>query len=174
MGPDVRADRRLLPATRRDSVPSSPALVPWSMLTSSHARPCHGDGRCPLAAATDLGHGVLRGNREEQGPVLRHHVPRGKATCLLLGQGTPDFPQRPPSCVGERFPTILRDKHHMILAVPLGIAERLTVWHDKLPLGGTLSGSPEGVCCFDSWNCQTLGVPRQSRGFTLIKLQALS
>jgi hypothetical protein len=33
-----------------------------------------------------------------------------------------------------------------------------------------LSGSLEGVCCFDSRNCQTLGVPRQSRGFTLIKL----
>src|SRR5205807_7757963 len=42
--------------------------------------------------------------------------------------------------------------------------------HDKLPLGETLSGSPKGVCRFDSRNCQTLGVPRQSRGFTLIKL----
>jgi hypothetical protein len=57
----------------------------------------------------------------------------------------------------------------MIRAVPLGLAESLTVWHDKLPLGGTLSGSPKGVCRFDSRNCQTLGVPRQSRGFTMIK-----
>jgi hypothetical protein len=39
-----------------------------------------------------------------------------------------------------------------------------------LPGAQTLSGSLEGVCCFDSRNCQTLGVPRQSRGFTLIKL----
>src|SRR4030095_16203446 len=62
----------------------------------------------------------------------------------------------------------------MILAVPLGMAESFTVWHDKLPFGGTLSGSPEGVCCFDSRNCQTLGVPRQSRGFTLIKLNYAS
>jgi hypothetical protein len=30
-----------------------------------------------------------------------------------------------------------------------------------------LSGSLEGVCRFDSRSCQTLGVPRQSRGFTL-------
>jgi hypothetical protein len=37
---------------------------------------------------------------------------------------------------------------------------------NTLPLGGTLSGSPEGVCRFDARNCQTLGVPRQSRGFT--------
>src|SRR4029450_6980650 len=59
----------------------------------------------------------------------------------------------------------------MILTVPLGMAESFTVWHDKLPFGGTLSGSPEGVCCFDSRNCQTLGVPGQSRGFTLIKLR---
>src|SRR2546429_1606025 len=70
----------------------------------------------------------------------------------------------------ERFPTILWDKGHMILAVPLGMTESFAVWHDKLPLGGTLSGSPKGVCRLDSRNCQTLGVPRQSRGFTMIKL----
>ena len=70
----------------------------------------------------------------------------------------------------ERFPTILRAKDHMLLAVPRGMAESLAVWHDKLPLGRTLSGSPEGVCRFDSRNCQTVGVPRQSRGFTSIKI----
>src|SRR4029450_4688657 len=74
----------------------------------------------------------------------------------------------PPQLVVERFPTILWDKHYMILAVPLGMAESLAVGHDKLPLSRTLSGSLEGVCCFDSRNCQTLGVPGQSRGFTLI------
>src|SRR5262249_55964201 len=79
----------------------------------------------------------------------------------------------PPQLMVERFPTILRDKHHMILAVPRGMAESLAVWHDKLPLGSTLSGSPEGVCRFASRNCQTLGVPRQSRGFTLIKLNGI-
>src|SRR5215813_3188033 len=79
----------------------------------------------------------------------------------------------PPQLMVECLPTILRDKHHMILAVPRGMAESLAVWHDKLPLGRTLSGSPEGVCRFDSRNCQTLGVPRQSRGFTLIKLSRL-
>jgi hypothetical protein len=52
----------------------------------------------------------------------------------------------------------------MILAVPRGMAESLAVGHDKLSLGGTLSGSPEGMCYFDSRNCQTLRVPRQSRG----------
>ena len=35
----------------------------------------------------------------------------------------------PSELFGERFPTILRDKHHMILAVPLGMAESLIVWH---------------------------------------------
>ncbi len=38
---------------------------------------------------------------------------------------------------------------------------------ERLPLSETLSGSLEGVCRFDSRSCQTLGVPRQSRGFTL-------
>ena len=59
----------------------------------------------------------------------------------------------------------------MILAVPLGRTSRLPVWHAKLPLGGTVSGAPKGVWRFDSRNCQTLGVPRQSRGFTMIKLR---
>ena len=57
----------------------------------------------------------------------------------------------------------------MRLAVPRRMAESRAVWPDKLPLGGTLSGSLEGVCRFDSRNCQTLGVPRLYRGFTLIK-----
>src|SRR5258708_37057801 len=73
----------------------------------------------------------------------------------------------PPQVMVEGFPTILRDKHHMILAVPRGMIQSLDVWHDRLPLRATLSGSREGVCCFDSRSCQTLGVPRQSRGFTL-------
>ena len=47
------------------------------------------------------------------------------------------------------------------------MAESLDVWHDRLPFSETLSGSLEGVCRFDSRSCQTLGVPRQSRGFTL-------
>src|SRR6266566_4858528 len=118
----------------------------------------------------DLCHGVLRGNREEHVHVIRHQVPLFNPTFLLLGQRAKDLPEMPSQFMVERFPTILRDKHHMILAVPLGMAESLAVWHDKLPLGGTLSGSPEGVCRFDSRNCQTLRVPRQSRGFTLIKL----
>jgi hypothetical protein len=99
--------------------------------------------------------------------VIRHQVPLFNPTCLLLCQRPEDLPEMPPQLMGERFPTILRDKHHMILAVPYGMAESLAVWHDRLPLSETLSGSLEGVCRFDSRSCQTLGVPRQSRGFTL-------
>src|SRR2546428_12484991 len=145
-------------------------MVPRIVLASSHERPCNVDGRFPLDEAHDLGHRVLRGNREEHVHVIRHQVPLFNATFLLFGQRAKDFSQMAPQFVVERFPTILRDKHDMILAVPLGMAESFTVWHDKLPLGETLSGSPKGVCRFDSRNCQTVGVPRQSRGFTLIKL----
>jgi hypothetical protein len=99
--------------------------------------------------------------------VIRHQVPLFNPTCLLLCQRPEDLPEMPPQLMGERFPTILRDKHHMILAVPYGMAESLAVWHDRLPLSETLSGSLEGVCRFDSRSYQTLGVPRQSRGFTL-------
>src|SRR5260370_33573732 len=85
----------------------------------------------------------------------------------MPSQRTEAIPAMLPPLMGERFPTIRRDKHPMILAVPRGMMQRLDVWHDRLPLRETLRGSREGVCCFDSRSCQTLGVPRQSRGVTL-------
>ena len=102
--------------------------------------------------------------------MIRQQVPLFNATFLLLRQRAQDVPEMPSPFVVERCATILREKPHMILAVPLGMAESLAVWRDKLPLGRTASGSPEGVCRFASRNCQTAGVPRQSRGFTPIKL----
>ena len=51
-------------------------------------------------------------------------------TYLLLGQGAKDCTKMPSQCVGERFATILGDKHHMRLAVPLGMAESLAVGFD--------------------------------------------
>jgi hypothetical protein len=148
-------------------------MVSGRVLPSSPKRPCTRDGRFPLDATNDLSHGVLRGQSEEHVPVVCHHVPLFTTTCLVLGSRAQDCPKMPPQLVIERFPTLLRDTHPMLRAVPLGRAESLAVWPDKLPLGGTLSGAPEGVCCCDSWNGQTVGVPRQSRGFTSIKLLRL-
>ena len=143
-------------------------MVPRIILASSHERPGHVDGRCPLDEAHALGHRVRRRDGEEHGHVSRQQVPLFTATLLVLGSRATDLPTMVPPFVGERLPTILRDQPYMRRAVPRGMAESLSVWHDTLPLGGTLSGSLEGVCCFDSRNCQTVGVPRQSRGFTLI------
>src|SRR5215831_646254 len=142
-------------------------MVPGVVLAASHECPGNVDRRFPLDKAHHLRHRVLRGNGEEHVHVIPHHVPLFNPTFLLLCQRTEDLPEMPPQLMVERFPTILRDKHHMILAVPRGMAESLDVWHDRLPLSETLSGSLEGVCRFDSRSCQTLGVPRQSRGFTL-------
>ena len=99
--------------------------------------------------------------------MLPHQVPLFNPTFLLRGQRPEDLPEMPPQLRVERFPTIRRDKHHMRLAVPRGMMQSLDVWPDRLPLRETLSGSREGVCRFDSRSCHTLGVPRQSRGFTL-------
>src|SRR6266705_2375116 len=145
-------------------------MVPGRVLAASHEGPGNVDRRFPLDKAHNLRHRVLRRDREEHMHVIRHPMPLLDATLLLLRQRAEDLPKMPPQLMGERFPTILWDKGHMILAVPLGMTESFAVWHDKLPLGGTLSGSPKGVCRLDSRNCQTLGVPRQSRGFTMIKL----
>src|SRR5215813_6536192 len=144
-------------------------MVPGRVLAASHEGPGNVDRRFPLDKAHNLRHRVLRGNGEEHVHVIPHHVPLFNPTFLLLCQRAEDLPEMPPQRVVERFPTILRDKHYMILAVPCGMAESLAVGPDKLPLGETLSDSLEGVCGFDSRNCQTLGVPRLCRGCTLIK-----
>src|SRR6266478_404876 len=142
-------------------------MVPGRVLAAPHKGPSKVDRRFPLDKAHHLRHRVLRRNGEEHVHVIRHQVPLFNPTFLLRSQRPEDLPEMPPQLMVERFPTILRDKHHMILAVPRGMIQRLDVWHDRLPLRDTLSGSREGVCCFDSRSCQTLGVPRQSRGFTL-------
>jgi len=145
-------------------------MVPWRVLASSHEHPCHVDGCFPLEKAPDLGHRGLWGNGEEHVHLIRHHVPLFNPTFLLLGQRAKDCPAMASPGVVERLPTILGDKHDMLRAVPLGMAESLIVRHDKLPLGGTLSVSLQGVCFFDSRNCQTVRVPRRCGEFTWIKL----
>src|SRR5438093_1831554 len=142
-------------------------MVPGIVLAASHKCPGNMDRRFPLDKAHHLRHRVLRGNGEEHVHVIGHQVPLFNTTFLLRSQRPEDLSEMPPQLMVERFPTVLWDKHHMILAVPLRMIESLDVWHDRLPLSETLSGSLEGVCRFDSRSCQTLGVPRQSRGFTL-------
>jgi len=48
-------------------------------------------------------------------------MPLFDATLLLLRQRAEDLPKMPSQLMVERFPTILRDKDHMLLAVPLGM-----------------------------------------------------
>src|SRR6267378_1819311 len=164
---DILADHRRISAHGGDRVPPSPAMVPGRVLAAPHKGPSNVDRRFPLEKAHHLRHRVLRRNGEEHVHVIRHQVPLFNPTFLLRSQRPEDLPEMPPQLMVECFPTILRDKHHMILAVPRGMIQSLDVWHDRLPLRETLSGSREGVCCFDSRSCQTLGVPRQSRGVTL-------
>jgi len=97
-------------------------MVPRRVLASSHERPCHVDRRFPLHEADVLGHGVLWGHGEEHVHVIRQQVPLFNATFLVLRQRAKDVPEMPSPFVVERFTTILRDKHPMILAVPLGMA----------------------------------------------------
>src|SRR5712691_628716 len=117
----VLADHRLISADGGDRVPPSPKMVPGIVLAASHEGPGHVDRRFPLDKANDLRHRVLRRDGEEHMHVIRHQMPLFDATLLLLRQRAEDLPKMPPSLMGERFPTILRDKDHMILAVPLGM-----------------------------------------------------
>src|SRR4030095_7677659 len=121
-------------------------MVPGIVLAASHEGSGNVDRRFPLDKANDLRHRVLWRDGEEHMHVIRHQMPLFDAILLLLRQRAEDLPKMPPQLMVERFPTILRDKDHMILAVPCGMAESLDVWHDRLPPSETLSGSLEGVC----------------------------
>ena len=145
-------------------------MVSCGVLASSHEHPGHVDGRFPRDEADHLGYGVLGRNRDAQVPVLRPQVALFNPPCLVRRQRAQAISEMPPPCVVKGLPTILRDTHHMRRAVPRGMAESLAVWPDKLPLGGTVSGSPEGVCCFDARNCQTVGVPGRAGGLPTLKL----
>jgi hypothetical protein len=102
-------------------------MVPWRVLPSSHEGPGKVDGRFPFDEAHDVGHGVLRGHRQQHGHVLPHHMSLFHTTCLLRSERAKDFSQMPPQLMGERFPTRRRETHHMLRAVPRGMAERLAV-----------------------------------------------
>src|SRR4030095_3410874 len=119
---DVLSDGCLTPADRRDVVSPSPEMIPCIVLTSSHEGPCNMDGRFPLDEAHDLGHRVLRGNREQHVDVIGHQVHLFNPPSLLLGHRANDFTKMASQLVVECFPTVLRDKHHVIRAVPRGMA----------------------------------------------------
>jgi len=96
-------------------------MVSRRVLAASHERPGNVNGRFPFDKAHDLGHRVLRGNGEKHVHMICHHMPLFNPTLLLLGQRAKDFPEMSPQFVVKRFPTILRNKDDMILAVPLGM-----------------------------------------------------
>src|SRR5262249_15712582 len=97
-------------------------MVPRRVLASSHECPRDVDRRLALDEADNLGYGVLRGNGEEPRHVIRHPVPLFNTTFLLIGYRAKGLPEMPSQFMVERFTTVLWDKHHMILAVPLGMA----------------------------------------------------
>jgi hypothetical protein len=96
-------------------------MVPGIVLAPAHEGPGNVDRRFALDKADDLRHRVLRRDGEQHMHVIRHQMPLFDATLLLLRQAAEDVPEMPPQLMVERFPTILRDKDDMILAVPLGM-----------------------------------------------------
>ena len=83
-------------------------MVPRVVLASSPKRPGNGEGGFPLDTADHLGHGVLRGNGEEPGHVIRQQVALYNTTCLVLRQRAKDISAMPPPFVLEPLPTIRR------------------------------------------------------------------
>jgi len=54
--------------------------------------------------------------------MLGQQVPLFNPTFLWCGYRAEDLPKMPPQFVVESFATILRDKYHVLLAVPLRMA----------------------------------------------------
>src|SRR5262249_708481 len=57
--------------------------------------------------------------------VIQHHVPFNDATFLLPGQLMKDWPEGFADVAKQGFPSPLRDKYHVILAIPTGMGQAL-------------------------------------------------
>jgi len=64
---DRLSDCRLVPANRRDRVPTSPAMLSGIVLTSPEERPRNVHRRFPLHEAYDMGHRILGGSTTTYG-----------------------------------------------------------------------------------------------------------
>src|SRR2546429_9719955 len=76
--------------------------------------------------------------------MIRHHMAFNDAACLLPGPCMKDWPEGFADVAKQGFPSPLRDKHHVILAIPPGMRQALIgVRHGGL-LRCALIKPPEG------------------------------
>src|SRR5574341_105283 len=115
---DVLADQRLVPADGRHKVPTRPEMLPHEVPLPLAVHPGQVDRALPLDEPDHLRHRVLRWNRDQHVHVIGQQVSFFDPTLLLGGQLPEHVPQVPPQLRIQRLAPVLRDEHHVILAVP--------------------------------------------------------
>ena len=145
-------------------------LVPRSAGQHTGVCVCPTPERCEWRSCPSrthhLRHGILGRNRQQQ---LHHGLASSAPPQSGLPSAGPNIRNTAPKCCGRCDTTVsfgIQEEHHMIFAFHFRVLQTLVnnVFHFRFPFVCALSGSHVGNQN-DSRSCQTLGVPRQSRGF---------
>jgi hypothetical protein len=120
--PDVVTNDRLISAYRRPVISSRPEMLPdkISLLLSVHSRQVN--RAFALDEPHHLRHRVFGWNGDHHVHMIWQQMPFFDPTLFLHGQFTKDLAQVLPQFPLQCLAPALRDKHHMVFALPLRMA----------------------------------------------------
>ena len=116
---DVLAHCRLIAPHRGHEVPAGPKVLARVVLPSPEVRPRDVDRALPLHVAHHLRDRVLRRDRHQHVHVVGHQVAFLHATRLLLRKPPEHSPEVFSQLSVQRLASVLRDEHHVVLALPV-------------------------------------------------------
>jgi len=133
VGLDVVPNALFVSTDGRDEEATSPKALAAEVPLPLPIRPRDMNRALPLDEADDLRHRVLGRNRNQHVRVVGRHVSRLNFTLLLKRQPAEHVPQFSPDLTVDHLSAILRNEHHVVLALPLGVVQRLGFLHEILP-----------------------------------------
>src|SRR5664280_1588683 len=119
---DVLSNQRLVPPHRGHEVSPRPETLPPKILLPSSVHSCQVNRTLPFDKPDHLRHGVLGRDRNHHVYVIRQQMPFLNPAFLLLRQFAEHLSQILPQFPIQRLPATLRDKHHMVFALPFRVA----------------------------------------------------
>ena len=111
----------LVSTHRRDEVPTGPEMLPYEVTPAFPVHPRNVDRTLSLDETDYLGHCILGRDRYHHVYVVRHQVAFLYLTFLLLCQTLEHLSQLAPNMPKQRFPSILRYEHYVILTLPTAV-----------------------------------------------------
>src|SRR5574338_469211 len=164
---DVLADHGFIAADRRYEVPAGPEVLPREVALALPIHPRQMDRALALDEADHLRNRVLRRDRDHHVHVVGHQVPFHDLALLLRCKLAKYLPEVLAQLPVQGPTAALRDKDHVIFAVPCRVAQTFELVHRDSSFR-VLGGSRLEVSTADTpENVKLLLPPRQSRGASI-------